>query len=237
MSDLNKSVEQSIRLQDAANKVMAGEAWTSKGIDWVTCSLVEIGEAFGWLAYKHWKKGVEPNFHQAFIEIVDSYHFMLSLAIEMGVSAEDLSSHAAQYAQINNRLVDEFHAEQDIEKKKALGKFALKELAAHCLDTQRTPKEILYVVSAHLRAAASIGFGEGEFFAGYIPKNTLNLFRQKNGDRQGTYPRMWSFEGATVEDNQVVEFLVKKEPSLAFDSFALDAKLQSILDSMSPASA
>lgn len=228
MFDLKKATEQSVSLQDAANKIMAGEDWKSKKIDWVTCSLAEIGEGVGWLGYKHWKKQ-EPNFHQAFIEIVDSYHFMLSKALESGVDGSALYVNAEPYMDINQRLANSFNAEAEIEKKKASGKMAFKGLALDCLEAERSSFPMNMVLADHLRAAAMIGLNAEAFFAGYIPKNCLNLFRQKNGDRDGLYPRIWTFEGQEIEDNQVVEIMVRLRPSLATDSAALTLALEEAL--------
>lgn len=238
-TDLQIAIESSFLLQDAANKVMAGPDWKEQGLDWTTCALAELGEFFGWTAYKHWKKSddYQPNWHQAFIEIVDSYHFMLSAAIEYDVTPGKALKQALESVSITNEreALEAFTNATTVGEKKSLAKNAVKSLMAYCLDAEDNPSKLSKVVSEHLAAAAAVGFSRDEFFAAYVPKNTLNLFRQFNGDRQGTYPRMWEFEGQTIEDNQVVEILTKRNPELALDSIGLATELGKILSSFAPA--
>lgn len=229
MFNLENAVAQTMSLQDKANQVMAGGDWTKNGIDWVSCAVVELGESFPWSAYKHWKK-MEHNFFQAFVEIVDSYHFMLSLAIERGITAQALSEHAKKALMLVELQASKFNESTDLDEQKRMAKTGLKQLMAHCLQAEFDNEILAKTVAAHLIAASQMGFNEEDFIRAYVPKNCLNLFRQHNGDRAGQYPRMWHFEGQEIEDNQVVETLVKRNPDLAYDSVALASELQSILD-------
>lgn len=229
--NLEKAIEQTMKLQDTANKVMAGEDWTKKGIDWTSCSLAELGEAMGWTGYKHWKK-TEPNFFQAFIEVIDSYHFMLSLAIERGTSPNTLAVSAATFSNIFADKAEYFRNCSDLNEQKKIAKFGLKELTKCCLDAEDSTPALWLTAQAHLKAAAHLGFDAQDFFKIYVSKNTVNLFRQANGDREGNYPRIWNFEGEQIEDNQVVEILVKRDPELGYDADRLTQTLQGLLDEM-----
>lgn len=237
MNDLIlKAIESSFDLQDKANRIMAGDDWVSEDIDWVTCAMVELGESVTWTGYKHWKK-VEHNWHQAFVEVVDSYHFMLSFAISRGVKPQDTWS-ADLSAAVLDRCrysVEQFKRADGLNAQKTLVKKAVKKLLKFCLAAE--DNQTLYaddhhprhVVVHHLYAAAAMGFSPEDFFNAYVPKNTLNLFRQDNGDREGTYPRMWHFKGEEIEDNQVVEALVKEDPTLALNSDRLTQALHAHL--------
>lgn len=233
--DLTKAIEQTMVLQDAANKVMCAKrfpdvaSWKDAGIDWYSCALAEMGESFGWTGYKHWKD-VAPDWHQTFVEVVDTYHFMLSRAIELGVTAQDLAEEVKR-AEPSRKLTLELQYGQDIEGKKDVAKTAIKEtmkwiLRADSLHDDKGEKECLaYTVAALASCGAAMGFRLEDLFSVYVPKNTLNMFRQHNGDPTGDYPRHWNVQGKTLEDNQVVELLVKANPKLAFDAEALTAEL------------
>ena len=78
-----------LQLQNQLNDATNGEDWTKgvtkngKTINWERCIYMECAEmvdSFGW---KHWKSiDIEPDWQNHQIEVIDVWHFIMSLAIE-----------------------------------------------------------------------------------------------------------------------------------------------------------
>jgi len=238
--NLLKAIESSMQLQDVGNKIVVGQDWTKKGVDWTSCVLTELGNALDWNSYKHWNKSghYQQEWHPSFAlqAIVESYHLMTSAAIEKNLTAADLLAPVDSLDNYQALLntVKSFHQQNSIEAKKSFAKQGVKNLMRFCLVAEQEPFLLRMVVSQHLAAAASLGFNTTQFFEAHLPKNTLTLFRLANGDKEGTYPRMWQFEGDTIDDNLVVEIITERDHSLALDSNRLTEELGKILKSFAP---
>jgi len=238
--NLLKAIKSSMQLQDAGNKVAAGQNWTEKGVEWTSCALTELGGALGWTPYKHLSRtgDCQQEWHPFFAiqAVVESYYLMLSAAIEKNLTAADLlepADNLETYQKLIN-TVKSFQKESCIDSKRSLAHQGIKNLMKYCLIAEQEPSFLSRVVSEHLTAAASLGFNTTQFFEAHLPKNTLTLFRLANGDKQGTYPRMWQFEGDTIEDDRVVEIITERDHDLALDSNRLTEELGKILKSFVP---
>jgi len=243
MSDFLKAIKQTCELQDKANQVMAGGDWTNLNIDWVSCACAELGESYTWSGYKHWKRQ-EVNLHQLGIEVIDTYHFMLSMAIEKGVCAESIFKAAFNEVSVKSRETMRALCAENLTKGesgvavlKTRIKSSIKASLAWALSCDNNPKLLENTAQELMLLASVVGFSDEQFLSNYLVKNCINIYRQKLGDREGKYPRMWIFRGETIEDNQVAEILTKENPALAMDVVALEAALNDALRQFHPQSA
>ena len=106
-----------LQLQQELNDSTNGENWTDgitkngKKIDWNRCIYMECAEIIDSFAWKHWKNiDQEPDYNNLKIEVVDIWHFVLSLAIKeyslnmlgsLEVLAQDISQ-MQNFSKIDN---------------------------------------------------------------------------------------------------------------------------------------
>lgn len=195
-----------LQLQNQLNDATNGEEWVKgitkngKSINWKRCIYMECAEMVDSFAWKHWKAiDKEPDWANHQIEVVDVWHFIMSLAIEnytvmMKGGVEDLA--------IN---ISELEAFSKIDRSNK---------------TFSQPSEIIAKVENLIRLSISIEelelekmiseFFELVFMSGldleslyrlYVGKNILNQFRQDNGYKDGSYIKVWNGE----EDNTVMK--------------------------------
>ena len=164
--------------------------WLNAGYAWHRAIMVEgieLLEHFGW---KWWKKQT-PNIAQAKIELVDIWHFALSM-----------------YLVLHNGDVDNAAAEL---KEDVSPLWTMRDT------TTTTLIEVLVAAAArdgHFNAASftslmhDLGLSWSELYSTYVAKNVLNMFRQDHGYKEGTYEKDWG----GVEDNVRLEQLMVAAP-------------------------
>ncbi len=181
-------------LQDSMNtKVNA--SWQTQGYEWYRAIWVECAELLDHYGWKWWKKQ-SPDTEQVALELIDIWHFGLSILLQSGAKPELI------VAQIQNQLViatDEQDFRLDLEKF----------VAATLNDHQ-------FHIGLFGRLMAGIDMSFEQLYRGYVGKNVLNFFRQDHGYKDGSYRKHWH-DGR--EDN---EHLV--EAVLSLDTTKLEFK-------------
>ena len=189
-----------VELQRSHNEKVH-RAWGEQGYPftraiWIECA--ELMDHFGWKWWKHQQVDVD----QVKLELVDIWHFGLSaLMIEHGV-----------------KVVDAVAAKVlDAEKSQARSGFreAVETLAKTALHGS-------FSIEAFIATMRSLPMSFENLFTIYVAKNVLNVFRQENGYKEGTYVKMW----AGREDN---EHLTELAQSLNIESETYIADLQKLL--------
>lgn len=67
------------------------EKWTK---EFIVCILDECSEVLGQINWKHWKKTRQPvDMHEVRFEVIDLLHFVLSLAVVWGMTADDVAAY------------------------------------------------------------------------------------------------------------------------------------------------
>lgn len=208
-----------LQLQAQLNEATNGEDWTKgvtkngKVINWRRCIYMECAEMVDSFSWKHWKSiNKEPDWENHQIEVVDVWHFIMSLAIEeyannLRGGVEDLAIDLSQlpsYTQIQTS--DSDFAKQDdiilkIENLIRLaiydGKLNIDELVSEFFD--------LVIMS---------GLNLETLYKLYVGKNILNQFRQDNGYKDGTYIKVWNGE----EDNVVMKRVWEDDANIKPDA-------------------
>ena len=146
---------------------------------WMECA--ELIEHFGW---KWWKQQTQ-DLDQVFLEIVDIWHFGLSHLIVNQIEVNEIVESLC-YAIENADSSTFIESVEDLAQSALQGEFNLPHFA-----------RVLNGVSMSLDL----------LYAFYIGKNALNVFRQLNGYKEGTYLKHWQ-DGR--EDNAfLVQILIQ----------------------------
>ena len=190
LSNLVKQIETMLQLQEAMNTKVNPD-WSTQRFEWYRAIWIECGEMLDHYGWKWWKKQ-EIDLPQVQLELVDIFHFGLSLHLNSkDKNIEELASHIASQMDVILDY-DDF-------------KLALEELAADALASKS------FNLSAFATCLTLAEMTTDDLFKQYVGKNTLNFFRQDNGYQDGTYHKVWNGR----EDN---EYLVDILASLSPDS-------------------
>jgi dimeric dUTPase (all-alpha-NTP-PPase superfamily) len=191
LSTAKNQITQMLSMQDAMNSRVS-ETWRDNNYQWYRAIWVECAEMLDHHGWKWWKHQ-EIDIAQVQLELVDIFHFGLSLRLMTGDSIEDISQTLATELSQNS-------GEQDF-------KISLEALASKAL----SHKAFDALALADCMRLMSMDLNE--LFRQYVGKNTLNFFRQDHGYKEGSYIKIWS----GGEDNEVLANLVNTLDASAVD--------------------
>lgn len=195
-----------LQLQAQLNDATNGEKWTKgvtkngKEINWKRCIYMECAEMIDSFSWKHWKSiHQEPDWENLQIEVIDVWHFIMSLAIEnysqtLRGQIEDLAiniSSLESFAAIDTKN-ELFGSQKDIIKK-------VEDIMLAVLSHDELDLDAL--VTDFFDLALMSGLDLETLYRLYVGKNILNQFRQDNGYKDGSYIKVWDGE----EDNVVMK--------------------------------
>jgi len=195
-----------LQLQSQLNDATNGEDWTKgmtkngKTINWKRCIYMECAEmvdSFGW---KHWKSiDIKPDWQNHQIEVIDVWHFIMSLAIEgyaknLKGGIEDIAIDISALEALSTIQKDSltFAAQEDvIIKVENLIRIAV----------SKDDFDLGELVSEFFDLVSMSGLNLDTLYRLYVGKNILNQFRQDHGYKEGTYVKVWNGD----EDNVVMK--------------------------------
>jgi dimeric dUTPase (all-alpha-NTP-PPase superfamily) len=177
-----------LELQNEMNtKVHA--RWREQNFEWYRAIWVECAELLDHYGWKWWKKQT-PDVDQIALELVDIWHFGLSLLLLKGYSVEDITA----------------IVEDEFSNPKSSGDFASD--LEHFTESTLSTKD--FDVSGFARLMVGINMDFETLYVGYVGKNVLNFFRQDHGYQDGSYQKQWG----GVEDNEhLVEIVAQLDTS------------------------
>ena len=178
--------------------------WVTARYPYLRAVAIEGAEAIEHHGWKWWKKQ-DKDLAQLQMELVDIWHFILSEIL--------LRNGQSQAAPLNHLLnaLKKANNQQYIEFDNAT--YILKKLDLI------TKLELLIAISIARRIELAVfesimhdcKLSWTELFCQYVGKNVLNMFRQDNGYKNGTYQKIW----AGREDNEhLVEILESLDPNI-----------------------
>ena len=183
------------KLQAGANDVMS-DAWrtsTNDEIPYYRASWVELAESLMHLGFKWWKKehkddaAIKIAQEQAMMEIVDVMHFAASDYIRDGEKNPTEMLYPWRNTNAGGRDW------QDV---------PVLEVIEHAIADIISSKQVNWAWVCVL--AESFEVTADKLYGMYVGKNVLNLFRTANGQREGTYAKLWDGR----EDNEyLTDFL------------------------------
>jgi len=191
VSTAQKQISQMLDMQDAMNSRVS-DTWRDNNYEWYRAIWVECAEMLDHHGWKWWKHQ-EIDVPQVQLELVDIFHFGLSLRLMTGANLTDITNQLAQE-------LTEKTAESDF-------KVALENLASAAV----TDKAFDAIALADCMRLMDMDLDE--LFRQYVGKNTLNFFRQDHGYKDGSYIKIWNGE----EDNEVLANLVNSLDASASD--------------------
>ena len=172
-----------LEMQNAMNTKVHAE-WFNQGFEWYRAIWVECAEMLDHYGWKWWKKQT-PDTEQVILELVDIFHFGLSLRIDGETSYQELAE------QLTAELEKPTQAD---DFKQTLELLAASAVANKAFDA-----------AAFAGCMAQIGMDIDDLYRGYVGKNTLNFFRQDHGYKDGSYIKVWNGQ----EDNEHLVEVVK----------------------------
>ena len=176
--------------------------WRAQNFEWYRAIWIECAELLDHYGWKWWKKQT-PDVDQIALELVDIWHFGLSLMLLSNYSKDVLVDQVEQIF-MSPVISDDFAID--------LESFTEKTLITKDFDLQ-----------GFARLMAGINMDFETLYVGYVGKNVLNFFRQDYGYKDGSYVKQWN----GVEDN---EHLVQIVSTLDTSSSAFAKNLYSQME-------
>ncbi len=187
-----------LQLQDSMNSKVNPD-WRSAGNEWYRAIWIEASEMLEHYGWKWWKQQ-SPDIMQVKLEVVDIVHFALSIRLEQGLTLEQTAALIADdFAQ--PRATDDIRSTIEL-----LARETLIDKGAHF--------SVICGVMQHLEMAFD------ELYEIYVGKNVLNMFRQDNGYKDGSYIKEWDGR----EDNEhladIMQSLDSNSPAFKDEVYA-----------------
>jgi len=188
-----------LEMQDRMNRKVHPD-WIDQRFAWYRALWIECGELIEHYGYKWWKRQ-EPDWGHVRLEIVDIWHFGMSMCFD-GTNTP---------AGIAEEMLAELRAEpsQPMELREAV-----EALAGQALVRRR------FSVSNFWSLLDAAGMTADELFIAYVGKNVLNFFRQDHGYKDGTYRKTWGGREDNEHLNELLATLDSGSPDYAGDLYA-----------------
>ena len=218
---MNKLVTM-LQLQQQLNDATNGKNWTDgvtkngKEIDWKRCIYMECAEMIDSFAWKHWKNiDAQPDWDNLQIEIVDVWHFILSLAIEVSAKNTHLSREtlAAELAELPP--LQKLYTQND---RFATQKEVIDQVEILMMDALKREGFSIDVMMEHFFTLVAMGgLDMGSLYRLYVGINILNQFRQDHGYKDGSYIKVWNGQEDNVLMKQIWEQDGDISPKLLYE--------------------
>jgi len=215
-------VKEMLRLQQKLNDETNGEDW-EKGynkfgriINWRRCIYMECAELIDSFNWKHWKdiNAKEPEWENIKIEIVDIWHFIMSLGLEIYHNnkigtLDDLADFIVESKYFNLFCEEPYPTEN----KNHLAQMEIINYAEDVIrDSLDKDKDSFYImIDDFIILSLHCGVNIEILYKYYIAKNILNKFRQDHGYKEGTYKKIIN----GVEDNALMLEILEKKGALS----------------------
>ena len=173
-----------LELQNSMNtKVHAN--WREQNFEWYRAIWIECAELLDHYGWKWWKKQ-QPDIDQIAFELVDIWHFGLSILLLKDQPLED--------------IVEQVMKAFSTVKKSGDFPTDLEDFTSNTLIKKD------FDVSRFAVLMKGINMDFDQLYVGYVGKNVLNFFRQDYGYQQGTYHKQW---GGKEDNEHLVEIVAK----------------------------
>lgn len=180
---LREKIKEMLDLQNKINEKVHPH-WREQNFEWYRAIWVECAELLDHYGWKWWKKQ-SPNQAQIELELVDIWHFGLSILLSNYDIEKSISL-------ISEGMIDQ----------RGSGKFRenLEDFTSNTLQTRS------FDLKRFNQVMNDVGLTFEKLYVGYISKNVLNSFRQDKGYQAGTYIKDWG----GIEDNEYLIRLASK---------------------------
>lgn len=191
-----------LRLQDKLNCVINPD-WQTADYPWMRALYMEAAETLDHVGWKWWKHHDDVELDQVKLELVDIWHFFLSHVLVLHEG--DYEATAIQVADYFDQLESDPDAFGEISTVPSRTLFDLI-IGSAAIQRQLNGPAFNMLMKR-------FGLTWDELYTTYVAKNVLNLFRQANGYKDGTYVKDWNGE----EDNAVLSSTMRLFPDYGPD--------------------
>ena len=197
---LREKIKEMLDLQNKINEKVHPH-WREQNFEWYRAIWVECAELLDHYGWKWWKKQ-SPNQAQIELELVDIWHFGLSILLSNYDIEKSIS------------LISEVMTDQ-----RGSGKFRenLEDFTSNTLQTRS------FDLKRFNQVMNDVGLTFEKLYVGYISKNVLNSFRQDKGYQAGTYIKDWG----GIEDN---EYLIRLASKMDPESENFSSELYTLME-------
>jgi dimeric dUTPase (all-alpha-NTP-PPase superfamily) len=207
-----------LKLQAGLNESTNGKEWTkgvtknSKIINWKRCIYMECAEMIDSFSWKHWKNiDKEADWANLQIEVVDVWHFIMSLAIENYAQTskggvEDLAKNISKIENFHKITIQNtlFGTQDEV----------IQKIESIMLDTlSRDALRLEKLISDFFDLVVMSALDLESLYKLYVGKNILNQFRQDHGYKDGSYIKVWNGH----EDNVMMQRVLDENSDIKPD--------------------
>ena len=198
---------QMFRLQQQLNDATNGENWEAgttkngKTINWKRCIYMECAEMIDSFAWKHWKNiAADPDWANHQIEVVDVWHFVMSLVLQeykcRGLGTLEDAASAIGIMPFYEMLQEEAEGFAD-------ERLVMAQVESVMKDALDSKTDLTKLLADFFELVRMSNLDLMALYRLYVGKNILNQFRQDHGYKDGSYIKIWNGE----EDNVVMKRL------------------------------
>lgn len=202
-------LQEMLDLQNKINGVATGPEWINQDSPWYRAVWLECAELMEHLGWKWWKKP-EINIKQAHLELVDIWHFGLTILFRQNSSpeaqhalCEEISAEVERISEKRTKMKSYLDMETTIRNSLWL-------IETFAFDTIKN-KEV-FNTNMFFTICYLLDLSFDDLYVWYCAKNALNFFRQDHGYREGTYVKRWG----ELEDNEHLAMIIEdglKDPN------------------------
>jgi dimeric dUTPase (all-alpha-NTP-PPase superfamily) len=179
---MHQQIATMLELQNSMNAKVHSD-WRAQNFEWYRAIWIECAELLDHYGWKWWKKQ-QPDIDQIALELVDIWHFGLSILLLKDKSVEDLCELVANEF---SDIVSTENFPRDLEE------FTSNTLISKDFD-----------IKGFAGLMQGIHMDFNQLYVGYVGKNVLNFFRQDHGYQEGTYHKQW---GGKEDNEHLVEIV------------------------------
>ncbi len=200
-------IKEMFALQQKLNDETNGVGWENgytkndRMINWKRCIYMESAELIDSFNWKHWKDiNKATDWENATIEIVDIWHFIMSLLLEDYKAHDRGDIDKLVKDVINVHGFERFYKEPE-NRDTANTMEVINDIESIMNRTTSSQIDLFDgLLKEYFVMSLKCGVNLKILYKFYIAKNVLNQFRQDNGYKEGTYKKVWG----TKEDNEVM---------------------------------
>ena len=174
---MQKQILDMMQLQDEMNKKVNPD-WISRGNEWYRAIWIECAELMDHHGWKWWKHQ-EPDIEQIKLELIDIWHFGLSIILLEQSEDDDTTS---------TQVAEQIAAPMQFESLLS----GVEVFAENTLATKS------FSVAMFAGLMQLIELSLDDLYKTYVGKHVLNMFRQDHGYKTGSYLKQWDGR----EDNE-----------------------------------
>lgn len=187
---MKQQIATMLELQDSMNSKVHQD-WRAQNFEWYRAIWIECAELLDHHGWKWWKKQ-QPDVNQIALELVDIWHFGLSLLLLKDQSLDNIAE----------TVITAFQSvEPEADFPTDLEAFTANTLVTKDFD-----------IAGFVGLVKGINMTFDQLYIGYVGKNVLNFFRQDNGYQDGSYHKQW---GGREDNEHLVEIVAQLDTSSA----------------------